>query len=157
MQCFIFYCHKFTVFILILILSTTAELLICGKALPRINMITSMPSPTIFLSALINLTYTYFGLTFSLIGQESTEEFLGARIMPYYSKEKKGGNLYKKCHFLEETYNQDLAVLQEHSFCFCVHLKFFFKMYVFLYQNIDEGIFLFFLFWNMAYSHSGLI
>lgn len=85
-----FYCHKFTVFILILILSTTAELLICGKALPRINMITSMPSPTIFLSALINLTYTYFGLTFSLIGQESTEEFLGARIMPYYSKEKKG-------------------------------------------------------------------
>lgn len=115
MQCFIFYCHKLTVFILILILSTTAELLICGKALPRINMITSMPSPTIFLSALINLTYTYFGRTFSLIGQESTEEFLGARIMPYYSKEKKkGGNLYKKCHFLEETYNQDLALLQEH-------------------------------------------
>lgn len=62
---------------LILILSTTAELLMCGKALPRINMIAFIPSPIVFLSALINLSYTYFGLTFSLNGLESTEEYLG--------------------------------------------------------------------------------
>lgn len=79
---FFFYCQKFTVLTLILIQSTTAELLMCGKALPRINMIAFVPSPTIFLSALINLSYTYFGLTFSLIGQESTEEYLCARIVP---------------------------------------------------------------------------
>lgn len=85
-----FYCHNFTVFILFLILNTTTELLMCGKALPRINMITFIPSPTVFLSALINLAYTYFGLTFTLIGQESTEECPGTKIIPYYSKTKKG-------------------------------------------------------------------
>lgn len=76
---------------LIIILSTTAELLMCGKALPRINMIAFLPSSTILLSALINLSYTYFGLTFSLIGQESTEEYTGTRIMPYYGKGGKKG------------------------------------------------------------------
>lgn len=76
---------------LVLILSTTVELLMCGKALPRINMIAFIPSPTIFLSALINLSYTYFGLTFSVIGQKSTEEYLDARIMPYHGKEGKEG------------------------------------------------------------------
>lgn len=137
---FIFYCHKFTVLILILIPSTTAELLMCGKALPRINMIAFMPSTTIFLSALINLTYTYFGLTFSLIGQESTKEYLGARIVPYYNKEKKRGQssvrsvISWRRHIIKT-----LALLQEHSFCLCVHLKLFLKMYVFLYQNIDWG------------------
>lgn len=82
----LFYGHKFTVLVLILILNTTAELLMCGKALPRINMIAFILSPTVFLSALINLTYPYFGLTFTLIGQESTEECPGTKIIPYYSK-----------------------------------------------------------------------
>lgn len=102
-----------------------------------------MPFHTIFLSALINLTYTYFGLTFSLIGQESTEEYLGARIMPYYSKEKKEGNLYKKCHFLEETYNQDLALLQEHSFCFVSILNSFLKCMYFCIKTLMKGYFFF--------------
>jgi len=39
-----------------------------------------------------------------------------------------------------------LALLQEHSFCFFVHPKLFFEMYVFLYQNTSiEEMLLFFL------------
>lgn len=64
-----------------------------------------MLSPTIFLSALINLMYTYFGLTFSLTGQKSTEEYLGARLMPYYRNRKKHEIICKKFNFLEETCN----------------------------------------------------
>lgn len=97
-----------------------------------------MPSPAVFLSALINLTYTYFGLTFSLIGQESTEEYLGARIMPYYSKEKeKGQSSIRSVISWRKHIIKTLALLQEHSFCFCVHPKLFLKIYAFLYQNID--------------------
>jgi len=83
-------------------------------------MIAFVPSATNFLSALINFTCTYFGLTFSLIGQESAEEYLGARKIHYYSKEKNGANFYKKCHFLEATYNDDpgsLAGAQFLLFC----------------------------------------